>query len=294
MAKKIGKENLQEIVKSVPMLSASASRLLQLTSNPDHELIEIVNLVKTDANLTAQVLKVVNSAAFGLINEITSVDRAIYYLGERIIISIAIGECAGKLFDKELAGYEAAGGDLWKHNLRTAIAAREIVVQSGMDISTDLAFTAGLLHDIGKSLISDYLHGTAAAAIELLASQDSLDYLQAEEKMIGVDHTQAGFELAQAWQLPEELAEVIRYHHQPGEASEEYRPLVYAVHLGDNIAMMGGYGTGSDSMQYRLDPNYTEYLSLTPDTLDNVMLTVDMEFGKLEESLTGMGGGESR
>ena len=290
MEKKICKENLQEIVKSVPMLSASASRLLQLTSNPDHELMEIVNLVKTDANLTARVLKVVNSAAFGLINEITSVDRAISYLGERIIVSIAIGDCAGKLFDKELVGYEAAGGDLWKHDLRTAIAAREIVVQSGMNINPDLAFTAGLLHDIGKSLISDYLQGTASEAIELITSQDSLDYLQAEEKMIGVDHTQAGFELAQAWQLPEELAEVILYHHQPGEATEEHRPLVYAVHLGDNIAMMGGYGTGSDSMQYRLDPNYSKYLSITSKTLDNVMLTVDMEFEKLEESLNSMGG----
>lgn len=290
MENKICKENIQEIIKSIPMLSASASQLLQLTSNPDHELMEVVNLVRTDANLTARVLKVVNSAAFGLINEITSIDRATSYLGERIIVSIAIGDCAGKLFEKELVGYEAAGGDLWKHDLRTAIAAREVVVQSGADINSDLAFTAGLLHDIGKSLISDFLRGTAPEAIELITSQDSQDYLEAEEKIIGIDHTEAGFELAKAWRLPEELAEVILYHHQPAEASEEFRALVYAVHLGDNIAMMGGFGTGADSMQYRLDPNYTEYLNLPSKTLDNVMLTVDMEFKKLEESLNNAGG----
>jgi putative nucleotidyltransferase with HDIG domain len=290
MENKICKENIQEIIKSIPMLSASASQLLQLTSKADHELMEVVNLVKTDANLTARVLKVVNSAAFGLMNEITSIDRATSYLGERIIVSIALGDCAGKLFEKELVGYEAAGGDLWKHDLRTAIAAREVVVQSGAKISADLAFTAGLLHDIGKSLISDYLQGTAPEAIELISSQDSQDYLEAEEKIIGIDHTEAGFELAQAWQLPEELAEVILYHHQPADASEEFRPLVYAVHLGDNIAMMGGFGTGADSMQYRLDPNYAKYLNLSSKTLDNVMLTVDMEFEKLEESLSSMGG----
>lgn len=290
MENKICKENIQEIIKSIPMLSASASQLLQLTSKADHELMEVVNLVKTDANLTARVLKVVNSAAFGLMNEITSIDRATSYLGERIIVSIAVGDCAGKLFEKELVGYEAAGGALWKHDLRTAIAAREVVVQSGAAINPDLAFTAGLLHDIGKSLISDYLQGTAPEAIELITSQDSQDYLEAEEKIIGIAHTDAGFELAQAWQLPEELAEVILYHHQPGNASEEFRPLVYAVHLGDNIAMMGGFGTGADSMQYRLDPKYTEYLNLSPKTLDSVMLTVDMEFEKLEESLSSMGG----
>lgn len=290
MEKKICPENLLQIIKSVPMLSASASRLLQLTSNADHDLMDVVNLVKTDANLTARVLKIVNSAAFGLINEITSIDRAISYLGERIIVSIAIGDCAGKLFEKELCGYEAGGGDLWRHDLRTAIAAREIVVQGEMEISPDLAFTAGLLHDIGKSLISDYLQGTAPEAIKLINSQDSLDYLQAEEKIIGLDHTQAGFELAKAWQLPEELAEVILYHHQPANASDKYRALVYAVHLGDNIAMMGGFGTGSDSMQYRLDANYTEYITLSPKTLDKVMLTVDIEFEKLEESLQSLGG----
>lgn len=290
MTKKICKENIQQILKSIPMLSACANRLLQLTSNPDHDLIEVAKLVKTDANLTARVLKVVNSAAFGLMNEISSIDRATSLLGERIIVSIAVGDCAGKLFDKELSGYEAEGGALWKHDLRTAIAAREIVIQSGADINADLAFTAGLLHDIGKSLISDFLQGTAPEAINLINSQDSADYLEAEEKLIGLAHTEAGFELAKAWSLPEELAEVILHHHQPANASENLRPLVYAVHLGDNIAMMGGFGTGSDSMSYRLDPNYTEYLQLSSKALDNVMLTVDMEFEKLEESLRDMGG----
>jgi putative nucleotidyltransferase with HDIG domain len=293
MNTKICPENLQQIVKSVPMLSASASRLLQLTSDPDHDMREVISLVKTDANLTARVLKVVNSAAFGLINEITSVDRAISYLGERIIVSIAIGDCAGKLFDKQLGGYEAAAGDLWKHDLRAAIAAREIVIHSNLATSAELAFTAGLLHDIGKSLISDYLQGSAPEAIELINSQDSLDYLEAERKIIGVDHTQSGFELAKAWNLPEELAEVILYHHQPANASEEFRPLVYAVHLGDNIAMMSGFGTGSDSMQYRLDPGYTNYVDISPETLDLVVLNVDIEFGKLEESLSGTEGKNS-
>ena len=287
--KRISKDELQNIVKSVPLLSASASQLLQLTSKPDHDMSDIVNLVKTDANLTARVLKVVNSAAFGLINHITSIDRAISYLGERIIISIALGDCAGKLFEKELAGYEAAAGDLWKHDLRTAIAAREVVVQSESDISPDLAFTAGLLHDIGKALISDYLKDTAPEALAMVSSQDNADYLDAEEKMVGFDHTEAGFELAKIWHLPDELAEVIHYHHKPADATEKYQALVYAVHLGDNIAMMGGFGTGADSMQYRLDPNYTDFFKLGPKTLANIMLTVDIEFEKLGHSLDSSG-----
>jgi len=284
MVKQINQEELQKIVKSVPMLSPSASQLLQITSQADHDLIDVINLVRNDANLTARLLKIVNSAAFGLVSTVTSIDRAISYLGERIIVGIAIGDCAGKLFEKELSGYESAGGDLWKHDLRAAIAAREVVTQSGVDISPELAFTAGLLHDIGKSLISDYLQGSVTDAIEMITTEEGLDYLDAEEKLVGFDHTRAGYELAKAWQLPDELAEVIRYHHEPAKAKEEYRALVYAVHLGDNIAMMGGFGTGSDSMRYKLDQQYTDYIKMGPKTLATIMLNVDIEFEKLESS----------
>jgi len=289
MVKQINQEELQKIVKSVPMLSPSASQLLQITSQADHDLIDVINLVRNDANLTARLLKIVNSAAFGLMSTVTSIDRAISYLGERIIVGIAIGDCAGKLFEKELSGYESAGGDLWKHDLRAAIAAREVVTQSGVDISPELAFTAGLLHDIGKSLISDYLQGSVTDAIEMITTEEGLDYLDAEEKLVGFDHTRAGYELAKAWQLPDELAEVIRYHHEPAKAKEEYRALVYAVHLGDNIAMMGGFGTGSDSMRYKLDQQYTDYIKIGPKTLATIMLNVDIEFEKLESSFMNRG-----
>jgi putative nucleotidyltransferase with HDIG domain len=289
MVSQINQDELQKIIKSIPMLSPSASRLLQISTDPDHDLGDIIELVRTDANLTARVLKIVNSAAFGLINQITSIDRAISYLGERIIVSIAVGDCAGKLFDKELSGYEASGGALWKHDLRTALASREIVVQSGLDISAELAFTAGLLHDIGKALISDYLSDCVKETVELLSGEDDMDYIQAETRMIGFDHTRAGYELAKSWQLPKELAESILYHHEPSKASEEYRPLVYAVHLGDSIAMMGGFGTGSDSMRHKLDLSYTDYIKISPSMLANIMLTVDMEFEKLEESFSGSG-----
>lgn len=289
MTEKIDREKILKVIESVPMLSASANKLLQTTTDPDHDLQEIVHVVKTDATLTARVLKVVNSAAFGLINEITSLDRAISYLGERLIVGIAIGDCASQLFNKELKGYEGEHGDLWRHNLRTAIASREVVAQSNSDISPDLAFTAGLLHDIGKALISDYLQGTANEVLEKIGNKEISDYLRAEEELIGFDHPRAGYELALVWKLPEAIAEVIRFHHNPADAREDLQELVYAVHLGDNIAMMGGCGTGADSMQYKLDANYTRYIDLPSNALATVMLRVDDDFDKLERSFSEAG-----
>jgi putative nucleotidyltransferase with HDIG domain len=283
------REELQKIVNNAPMLSTSTSRLLQVTAQAEHDLGEIITLVKTDANLTARVLKLVNSSAFSLTTQVTSIDRAVSYLGERIIVGLALGDSAGKILNKELRGYESKEGSLWAHDLRTAIAAREVVVQSEMAINPELAFTAGLLHDIGKSLISDYLQGTVPEAVAMISAEDSIDYLSAEENLIGCSHTLAGYELAQAWKLPDDLIEAIHYHHEPQQAAEEFRALVYAVHLGDNIAMLGGFGTGSDSLRYKLDSNYKDYIKIGPSTLAKIMLAVDIEFEKLATSMSATG-----
>ncbi len=289
MTEKISHEEIQKVIKSVPLLSPSANQLLQATTDPDHDQGDIVQIVKLDATLTARVLKIVNSAAIGLINEITSLERAISYLGERLVVGIAVGDCAAQLFDKELKGYEGEHGDLWRHDLRTAIASREIATLSNLKINPDLAFTAGLLHDIGKSLISDYLQGTASEVLSKIENEEYGDYLTAEEELIGIDHPRAGYELALAWKLPEAITEAIRFHHTPAEAREDLRELVYAVHLGDNIAMLGGCGTGADSMHYKLDPNYSQYIELKSEELARVMLTVDVEFNKLERSFSAAG-----
>lgn len=272
-------------IRKAPMLSPSASRLLQITSAPDHEMADVIAVVKTDANLTARVLKIVNSAAFGLLYEITSIDRAVAYLGERMVVGIAIGDCASQLFQKPLEGYEGDKGSLWHHDLLTAIAAREVAKSCRSELNPDLAFTAGLLHDIGKALISDFLKGTPAALVKNIEEHLFNDYLEGERELLGIDHCEAGFELAQAWKLPLPLQAAIAHHHQPQQTPAEMRPLVYAVHLGDIIAMMAGQGTGSDSLRYHLDEHYAGHFDLSQDGLCAILLETNDEFVKLTNSM---------
>ena len=273
-------------IKNVPLLSSSAAKLIEITSDPDFELGQLIDVVKCDSALTARVLKVVNSAAFGLVHAISSIDRAISYLGTRAIVSIAIEESAGPLFEKKLDGYESQRGDLWRHDLRSAIAAREVARCTKTELPPDMAFTAGLLHDIGKAVLSDFLHGTCQEVLEDIEQQKITDYLQGEQGRLGINHTEAGYELAKQWKLPEPLQMAILHHHQPLEAPEEFRPLVYAVHLGDIITMMGGCGTGADNLQYHLDKNYVDYFDLAKDDLYLIMLTVEEEFTKLAQSFS--------
>lgn len=287
MPKTLDRTALLQAVENAPLLSPNAQLLLQITTDPGHEMEEVIRLVRYDAALTARVLRVVNSSAFGLLHPVASVDRAVSYLGERMIVGIALADSAGKLFQMPMTGYEGEAGDLWRHTLFAAVAAREVARRSRTDFGIDLAFTGALLHDIGKSLISDHLHGTSGAILAQIAQGRSENYLAGEREQAGVDHAELGYLLACRWQLPAPLQAAIRYHHTPQEAPPEWRPLVYAVHLGDILAMMRGYATGSDGMQYSLGAGYTEFFTFTAEELAGILLEAEEAFRKAESSLAG-------
>ena len=278
-------DKVKQAVQDAPLLSVNASRLLQTMVDPDHELMDVVQIVKLDSVLTARLLRVVNSPVFGLLNPVTSIDRAIGYLGERMVVSAAMADSVSKMLNKPLDGYEGRAGDLWRHDLFAAFAAREVSKFARVGIEGDLAYTGGLLHDIGKAIISDFLKGTIEEATGKIDRGENADYLVAEQEIVGLDHAEVGYELAKNWELPEPLPQLIRYHHQPSAVEESLRPLAYAVHLGDIVAMMGGCSTGSDAMRYQLDNNYTDYFELSADSLASVMVSAQDEFQKAEESL---------
>jgi putative nucleotidyltransferase with HDIG domain len=274
-----------EAIQKAPMLSPNASRLLQVTSTRDHDMAEVIGIVKTDAHLTARVLKIVNSAAFGLLYEITSIERAVNYLGERMVVGLAIGDCAAQLFQKPMEGYDGARGSLWQHDLLTAIASREVAAYCTVPLNRDLAFTAGLLHDIGKALISDFLKGTAPDMLREIEESLLNDYVEGERETLGIDHPEAGAVLADAWKLPPALISAIRHHHAPREAAAEHQALTYAVHLGDIVAMMAGCGTGADTLRYHMDESYTRLFKLDQDSLYGIILTANEEFEKITTSM---------
>lgn len=282
----IDKSEILSKIQSTPPVSSSASLLLKTTAKPNHLLSEIVNIIKHDDVLTANLLRVVNSAAFAPLQPVSSMDRAVSLLGEDIIVDIAVGKTFSKYLNRPLEGYESLKGELWRHNLCSAIASEEIAKFYKGEICMSTAFTSGLVHDIGKTIISDFLKGTAENITDAIEKGKYADYLSAEQEILGIDHTIVGDELAKHWGLPDNLQAAIRYHHNPPEADSELQPYVYAVHLGDIIAMMGGAGTGSDNLKYHLDKTYIKYFDISSDELAKVLIIVDKKFAKIEESMS--------
>jgi HD-like signal output (HDOD) protein len=281
---KLPKE-IQDQIRNMPMLSEVAHRLLILTSDPTHSIGDVLKVIENDVYLTARVIRISNSAVYSRGTEIKSIQRAVMHLGERFVVSVAVSACTGELMTKPLKGYEGPEGSLWAHSLKVAIAAREIAKFTFDNLSPDQAYTAGLLMDIGMSVLSDHLLEDPAKLIKLVDENKASDFIEAERLSSGADHTSIGFEVAEKWNLPDSLSAAINNHHRPGEAPEQFRSLAYTVHLADLIARMSGSGIGIEALAHKLDSNYEKYIKLSKKTIESLIIVVMEEFALIEKSI---------
>ncbi|WP_034641598.1 HDOD domain-containing protein [Desulfovibrio inopinatus] len=274
-----------EIVKSIqriPPLSQSAFTLLEGMETQTMGMKQIAEIVVQDPALTINILKMVNAPAFGLGKSIPSVSRAVSFLGLKMVVALALATCSPAIYGVPLPGYEAERGELWLHALYTAMASREIVKYSKYPISSELAFTAGILHDIGKAVLSEVLSGCNISHEEFSNEIKEQGFRTIEQFQAGGDHCEAGYALAKHWNLPEPLIQAIRFHHTPQHAAPEWRSLVYTVHIADILAMMEGVGTGIDCLNHPLDTSYSELFVLSEKALEEIIIELNDQFKRLK------------
>ena len=270
-------KSIQERITDLPMPSLVVARLLTVIQDENHSLKDVVKIIENDAALTTRVLKVANSAAFSRGISIESLNRAVAHLGERFVLGIAIGSSTSAVFSSSMTGYASSSDELWNHSLQTAIASKELTNYSKIKVPGEKSFTVGLLHDIGKSILSEFL---GASPEKILEKYDVAkeDYLDAERNILGIDHAETGASIAEYWHLPKSICNVIRYHHKPAGCPEEDRPTAYIVHVGDMFSMMSGAGTGMDMLAYRMDSDFRNYLNLTKRDISKIILYIQDEF----------------
>lgn len=278
-------EKILNEIDRLPMPSGTAMKLLEITADPSHSIGEVIKIVESDPMLTAQVLKLVNSASFGLRGKVDSIKRAAMFVGAKTILGIAIGLSTASNFKKPMVGYESGRGQLWEHCLKTALGARMMACYTKDLVPDYLAYTAGLLHDIGKSVISEFLINTAGEFLAAIDGHVLPDYLAAEMSSLGTNHAEIGEKLAIRWGFPDSLTAAIKYHHTPSEGPEEFKAMIYCVHLGDFIAMAEGSGTGSDDFAYGFDSSYNRWVNIGMNELSFVLSDVADEFLKMKDSL---------
>lgn len=223
-------DTLLEIIGRLLPVPQIALTIGQMLSDEDIDVRAVARKIKTDQVLSAKVLRMCNSSYVGLAQKIASIDHAVVYLGSKLLLQMAMTAQLENIYHFAEGGYSLCRGGMFYHSLATARLCKALAaVQKKID--PDIAYTAGLLHDIGKVVLDQYLVGAQPLFYRMLIEK-KMDSCRAEQEIMGVDHCRTGLMLAQSWELPGELVSVMRFHHTP-ELSEDFRDLVNLVYVAD-------------------------------------------------------------
>ncbi len=223
-------------LKPIPQV---ALKILRIIEEGNYDIERIASEVRKDQVISAQTLKLCNSAMFARQRPIESLDHALVFLGQDQLVKLVISAAVERFFSQPAAGYSLCKGGLYYHAIGTAMISEEIARQTKA-CEPAVAYTAGLLHDIGKVVLDQYVASTYPLFYRQLQKETTESQL-IEKQLLSVDHTEVGYVLAQNWKLPQTLAETVRHHHKPEKASlaPEVVAAVYLANL-----LMSRFHTG--------------------------------------------------
>jgi len=281
---------LDKIIKKIDRLrpvSSISSKIIEITSNPDSSMSELVDIITYDQAITANLLRICNSTYFGLTREITSIRHAVTYLGISKIVSLVLMETTTDNFKNAQSGYDLNEGDLWRYSVTSALIAQDLAEQK-QHTNIPLIFTSALLKDIGKVILHTYVKDSFEAIINMV-KKNNLSFIEAEKEIIGIDHAELGARVAERWNLSPAMVKIIKNHHNPDRSSPDDITAAI-VYLADSICMMMGIGIGSDGLAYR---HYQEVMDLLHFTNVDVQKAIANSFERLKdvETLVSLAGG---
>lgn len=223
-------------VSNLPTPPIVFTQIQKVLNNPNTSAFDIADILQEDPAISAKVLKLTNSAYYGLAKEIESVRQAVVIVGLEAIKNLVLSASMFETFsnsdlDKEFQDI------FWRHSLGTAFAARLLAfkLKSKIGFDSEAAFSAGMLHDIGKMVISVYMPDDAKNINELKGQKpDSQDHIL-EDEVLGYNHAQIGSLLAKQWTLPHKLQETIMYHHFPQLGESDDNNLPFLIHMSDYL-----------------------------------------------------------
>lgn len=257
---KISLEKIVSEVEDLPALPQVTIQVMKIADDPKATAQDMNNAIIQDQALTAKVLKLANSAYYGFSRKVSTVTEATVMLGFKAVKSIVLAASVSGMMSREVTGYALAPGELWQHSLACAIACRMIARKVKYPVP-DIAYTAGLLHDIGKVILNHHVEGVYHEVVEKIEAGNTSFY-DTEVEILGFSHADVGAKVAAKWNLPEELAEAIAHHHDPEKAVVNPK-LTAIVHTADALCMMLGIGLGIDGLYYPLSEAAMKTINLT-------------------------------
>ncbi|HEX4793134.1 MAG TPA: HDOD domain-containing protein [Humisphaera sp.] len=265
-----------EIVKKVTTIATLpevTAKIIATVEDPKSTAAKLHQIVSHDPALVTRILKVVNSAFYGLPGQIGSIERAIVLLGLNAVKNIAVAASIGQLFRTGKLCEGFAARDLWTHCIAVGVFARDLAKQMKLPLA-DEAFLAGMIHDVGI-LVQLQTSPEQLRAVCDRAKNSEADFCDLERQIIGVDHQQLGATLAELWKFPHSCQMVAGHHHHPLLLSDTNRMLVNLVHVADVVCCKSKHGFNLTAVRQTLNPTDLAAMKIDPAAVDRTTAALD-------------------
>lgn len=254
-----------EDLKPIPQIAISLSEML---ADERSDLARIASEIKKDQVLAADVLRLCNSPYTGLPRRIDSIDEAVTFLGTSTLMQLVVTAHMERIMGCTDNGYSLMRGGLYFHSLAVARLCERLARISGVT-RPDIAYTAGLLHDIGKVVLDQFMASIKPLFYRILNTHGG-DSCSLERRVFGLDHSIAGFHLAEKWRLPDIVKDAVLFHHEPAR-SENNRGLVHLVHLADTLSITFLPGLVADNITMSASDDSVTMLGLDNETVEKAL-----------------------
>jgi putative nucleotidyltransferase with HDIG domain len=273
-------EMMQQIsagIDEIPPMPQVVMKAQELLVNPDSSAKELAELLETDAAIAAKVLKMANSAFYGLRGKVSSIQHASMVLGFRNLGEIISVAGVQKSLEKKLPGYGLESEDLWRHSLAVALGSKIIASRKNPELEM-VAHTAGLIHDVGKLILDPFVQEEKETFDSFIVSEQET-FLNAEQQILGFDHAEIAAEVCQQWGIPEIISSAIRYHHSPSASLEV--ELAFILHMADYMSLVTGQGYESDDYLYELEEGTMDFLNFDENDISDLSLELMESVAKM-------------
>jgi putative nucleotidyltransferase with HDIG domain len=267
--------HLQKAVSRVTEITALpeiTTRIMDVVEDPKATAHDMHEIVKSDPALAAKILKVVNSAFYGLPAQIASLDRAIIMLGLSAVKNIALAASLSRLFKPEPISEHFAPRDLWLHSVAVGVCAKMLARADSKDFAEEV-FVAGLVHDMGllieHQLFPDQLRESANRCFG-----QPQDFCTVEQQIIGADHPAFGATLAAKWKFPAGLRNAIAYHHDPSRLKPEFRRLARYIYIADTYCCQGRHGFWLTAATQEITDEMLDEIKISQARMDELLETL--------------------
>jgi len=261
-------------------------KIIEIVEDPKSTARDLHEVIKNDPALSVKVLKVVNSAFYGLPGQVASVDRAIILLGLSAVKNIAIAASIARLFKGRRISERFSAADLWRHSVAVAVSARTMARLSPHPVMSDEVFVAGLIHDIG-TLVERQVFPDQFAEVINRCERANIDFLECERQVIGADHQAFGVGLTSKWKFPRHLRAAVGFHHNPEALSVELRNIATLIHLADVLCCQEKIGFYLTAQHSVVTEDMLDTLGITYEQFDELRSTLTDQVTEAEATLTG-------